>query len=74
MLIFKRMKNRDLAQRLARKAGIPSAAAADQVDRVVTQIIENIRSGASAKLPGLGTFVAGEKPRFRFERKPDAND
>ena len=72
MLIFGGMKNKDLAQRLARKAGIPSAAAADQVDRVVTKIIENIRNGESVRLPGLGTFVAGEKPRFRFERKPDA--
>ena len=65
------MKNKDLAQRLARKTGIPNAAAADQVDRVVTEIIENIRNGESARLPGLGTFVAGEKPRFRFERKSD---
>ena len=66
------MKNKDLVQRLARKTGIPSAAAADEVDRVVTEIIENIRNGASVRLPGLGTFLAGEKPRFRFERKPDA--
>jgi nucleoid DNA-binding protein len=72
MLIFVGMKNKDLALRLARKTGMPSAAAADQVDRVVTEIIENIRHGENVRLPGLGTFVAGEKPRFRFERKPDA--
>lgn len=46
----------------------------DQVDRVVTEIIENMRNGENVRLPGLGTFVAGEKPRFRFERKPDATD
>ena len=74
MLIFGRMKNRELTQRLARKAGIPSAAAADQVDRVVTEIIENIRNGESVKLPGLGTFVAGDKPYFRFERKANGKD
>ena len=68
------MKNRELAQRLARKTGMPNAAAADQVDRVVTEIIENIRNGESFRLPGLGTFVAGEKPGFRFERKPNAKD
>ena len=68
------MKNRDLAQRLARKTGIPNAAAADRVDRVVTEIIENMRNGESIRLPGLGTFVAGEKPCFRFERKPHAKD
>lgn len=68
------MKNRELAQRLARKTGIPRAAAADQVDRVVTEIIENIRNGESVRLPGLGTFVAGDAPHFRFEREPHGKD
>jgi nucleoid DNA-binding protein len=54
------MKKPELA-RLAKQAGVSQAEAADQLDRVVSQIITNLKKGASAPLPGLGKFAPGPK-------------
>jgi len=51
------MKKEQLARRLAKESGITPAAAADQVDRIVTEILKRVRKGQSASLPGLGTFL-----------------
>ena len=61
------MKRQDLAKRLAKESGISPAAAADQLDIVLSGILRRVRQGYSASLPGLGTFVPGEKPEFYFE-------
>ncbi len=61
------MKKQDLARRLAREAGVSKAAAADQLDRLVHSILRRLRQGKPVTLPGLGTFVPGPKPAFRFE-------
>ena len=42
--------------------------AADQLDRVVNEILSNLRSGNVAPLPGLGTFVPGRTWEFQFEK------
>lgn len=60
------MKKSDLAERLARQAKVSKGAAADRLDRAVHRILENLRKGQPAVLPGLGTFTPGAKPRFRF--------
>jgi nucleoid DNA-binding protein len=62
------MKKEQLARRLAREAGITPAAAADQLDRVLNEILKRVRHGQSASLPGLGTFWPGPKPAFSFEQ------
>lgn len=62
------MKKAELAKRLAKESGISAAAAADQLDSVLTGILRRIRHGRSASLPGLGTFWPGAKPEFHFER------
>lgn len=62
------MKKQQLAKRLAKESGISPAAAADQVDIVLSGILRRVRQGHSASLPGLGTFVPGEKPVFYFEQ------
>ncbi|MGD0014787.1 MAG: HU family DNA-binding protein [Bryobacteraceae bacterium] len=60
--------NRDeLAARLARQTGSSKAAAADEVDRVVSDILTRLRRGEKARLPGLGTFVPGGQPEFQFD-------
>ncbi|MGD0202023.1 MAG: HU family DNA-binding protein [Bryobacteraceae bacterium] len=60
--------NRDeLAARLARQTGSSKAAAADEVDRVVNDILTRLRRGEKARLPGLGTFVPGSQPAFHFD-------
>jgi len=63
------MKKSQLAARLAKETGIPKAAAADQLDHVVHQIISRLRNGETARLPGLGKFTPGTKWKFQFERK-----
>ena len=63
------MKKNEIAARLAKQSRVSPGAAADHLDRVVTQILHNLRKGESAKLPGLGTFLPGPKPTFRFDRK-----
>ena len=61
------MKKSDLAKRLARQGRITKAKAADELDRVIHDILRNLRKGQPTSLPGLGTFTPGRKPRFRFE-------
>jgi nucleoid DNA-binding protein len=61
------MKKAQLVKRLAKESGISTAAAADQLDSVLTGILRRIRRGRSASLPGLGTFLPGPKPEFYFE-------
>jgi len=64
------MKKDQLARQLAKEARISPAAAADQVDRIVTDILMRIRKGQTANLPGLGTFGAGPKQDFQFDGTP----
>ncbi len=62
------MKKPELTRRLARQTHCSQAAAADEVDRVVHDILARLRRGQPAHLPGLGTFLPGPEPGFRFER------
>jgi nucleoid DNA-binding protein len=61
------MTKNDLARRLAKQSRLPKAVAADQLDRVVHDILKNLRQGKPVSLPGLGTFTPGRKPGFRFD-------
>jgi len=67
IMICLEMKREQLARRLAKESGISPAAAADQLDRVLNDILKRVRRGRSASLPGLGTFWPGPKPAFYFE-------
>ena len=62
------MKKPQIAKRLAKRAGVSKAVAADQLDRVVHDIVAQLRSGQRAPLPGLGTFVPGPTWNFQFEK------
>jgi nucleoid DNA-binding protein len=64
------MKKSELARRLARTAGVSQAEAADELDRVVHQILSELRKGKSAPLPGLGQFLPGPKGAFHFQKDP----
>ena len=66
------MKKSELADRLAKQAGVSTAEAADQIDHVVSQIISNLKKGQTAQLPGLGEFKPGSKWNFKFEPKGSA--
>jgi nucleoid DNA-binding protein len=69
------MRKTTLSRRLARESGVTKAQAADQLDRMVHQIVTNLRNGRAAALPGLGQFRPGKAPSktwtFDFEKDPD---
>jgi nucleoid DNA-binding protein len=64
------MKQSALIRRLARATGVTPAAAADQLDHLVAQIVGRIRRGQTARIPGLGTFPSGDRRQFKFAAKP----
>ena len=71
------MKKPDIAKQLARHSGISRAAAADELDRVVSRILSELKRGHEAPLPGLGKFTPGRKHAIGFEpetRERDGND
>ncbi len=61
------MNKRDLAAKLARSARLPKAAAADEVDRLVHQMLLKLRSGQTAPVPGVGTLVRDPKGGTRLK-------
>jgi len=61
------MRKKQLAQRLAKQSHISTAAAADQLDRMVSEILVRVRKGQRAPFPGLGTFLPCAGADFRFE-------
>jgi nucleoid DNA-binding protein len=63
------MKQSALIRRLARATGVTPAAAADQLDHIVAQIVGRLRRGKSARIPGLGTFPPGDRCHFDFSSK-----
>ncbi len=65
------MKKPDIAKRLARRSGVTLAEAADQLDRMVSQILENVKSGRDASLPGLGRFTQTADGTLVFEADGD---
>ncbi len=67
------MKKLDIAERLARKARLPRAVAADRLDRLIHDILAELKRGNPVALPGLGTFTPGRKVNFQFE-SPKARD
>jgi nucleoid DNA-binding protein len=62
------MKQSALIRRFARATGLPPAVAADQLDKLVDDVITRIRRGQSARIPGLGAFPPGDRNTFEFEK------
>jgi nucleoid DNA-binding protein len=63
------MRKPELAGRLARQEKVTRGEAADELDRVVNEIIAKLRKGEKAPLPGLGQFSLGPHGSFRFEQE-----
>ena len=67
------MKKSTLSRKLARRAHVPPAAAADHLDAIVTDLVRRLRAGEPARLPGLGVFRPDEQgaTRFIIDRKEE---
>ena len=63
------MRKPEIAKRLARQSGVSNAEAADQLDRVVHQILSKLRKGKTAPFPGLGQFTPGPGRRTGSKRR-----
>ncbi len=63
------MKKREIARELARESGVSPAEAADRLDRVVGQILAQLRKAGEAPLPGLGRFRRDAGGNMTFERE-----
>ena len=62
------MKKQDLARDVAKQNGLKTSDAADEMDRVVNQIIRTLKRGRPARLLGLGTITPGKHWTFQQER------
>jgi nucleoid DNA-binding protein len=63
------MKKAEIAKQWARQSGVTEAEAADRLDRVVRQILEQLRKNREAPLPGVGRFLLGCDGNLTFERE-----
>ena len=63
------MKKPDIAKQLARRSRVSHAEAADRLDRVLHEILSDLRQGRESALPGLGKFKNGPDGRVAFERE-----
>ena len=63
------MRKPEIAKRLAKQAGVSNAEAADQLDRVVHEILSKLRQGKPASFPGLGQFSRGPKGLLQFKQE-----
>ncbi|MEO8129987.1 MAG: hypothetical protein ABJF23_12305 [Bryobacteraceae bacterium] len=62
------MKKLALAKLLAKQTSVSTGAAADDLDRVVHDILKNLRQGKAASVPNLGEFVPDKDAVVRFKR------
>ena len=63
------MKKEELTNEIARCSKMSRAAAADQLDRMVEEILRRVRRGEPAEIPGLGTLRPGQEVSFEPTRK-----
>lgn len=61
------MKKHAIARRLAKQLRIPTCHAADQIDRVVHEIVRELKNGHPVELPGFGTLKPGAPTSFKGE-------
>ncbi len=63
------MKKQEIARELARESGLSTAEAADRLDHIVHQILEQLKHGKEAPLPGFGKFTLGADGKVTFKRE-----
>ena len=68
VLASRQMKKSDLIKDIAKRRSFKAGDAADEIDRVVTEIIRTLKCGHPAHLPGLGTITPGKQWTFQQEK------
>jgi len=63
------MRKPEISKKMARQAGVSQGEAADRLDRIVHQILTDLRQGKPAPLPGLGKFTQAADGSIQFERE-----
>jgi nucleoid DNA-binding protein len=61
------MKKTELARRLADQEAITTAAAADQLDELIFEILRRLKQGRAATFPGVGRI----RPAGASQAKPN---
>lgn len=59
------MKKTGLARELAQVTRASSAAAKDQVEEAVHEILKALKRGRPVRLPGVGKLIPGARPKSR---------
>jgi nucleoid DNA-binding protein len=67
------MKKPDIARRIARQSRVSRAEAADRLDRVVNQLLADVRKGKRTSLPGLGYISNDKEGRALFVPEGSGN-
>ena len=63
---YNRVGMEALITRIARRSRITRAAAADQLNSMIYDVLNKLKKGEQASIPGLGT-LAGKPPRLEPE-------
>jgi nucleoid DNA-binding protein len=63
------MKKPEIARKIARQTGLTEGEAADRLDRLVSDLISQLRHGKDAELPGLGRFSSGSDGAVQFRKQ-----
>jgi nucleoid DNA-binding protein len=58
---------RPLVRRLAKHKKVSKAAAADELDRVIHDVLTRLRRGERVRIPGLGVFAGSKPAQFEAE-------
>jgi nucleoid DNA-binding protein len=66
------MKKPEIAKGIAKQSGVSEGEAADRLDRIVEQILSDLRKGKEAPLPGLGKFTPGPDGKIAFEPETES--
>ncbi len=62
------MKKQDIAERLARKAKVTPADAADRLDKLIHDVLAELKRGHPVALPGIGTLSRGDRQDLRLDQ------
>jgi nucleoid DNA-binding protein len=61
------MRKSELARKLPRRLRTTNIEAADELDHAVSEVLQKLRHGSVARLPGVGTISPDKSKNWTFE-------